>query len=174
MIRHKNDFGAAILLDSRYGWGKNRNGVSSWMRKEIFSCENDKQSLEMLKTFYEKAKDYTRKQIAETMSLQAIAQGKDAEVIDLKRTNPSEMKMNQTESSDDIEDEERSNSDSDGVTVSIGTKMTVDNDSNVKISKSSNMATANFGMTVDDILNSDLKLLLETDEKVHNIDKTND
>lgn len=58
VIRHKYDFGGVVLLDSRYTWSKQKNGISSWMRQEIFECEHDGQCKNIFESFYQKAYEY--------------------------------------------------------------------------------------------------------------------
>jgi hypothetical protein len=96
------------------------------MRPHIFKCEHDKQALEILKRFYPQAIEFCNEKRKEFMSLQeALAKERGVDV-DLKRNSPTQL-------SDDIEDSE------DGIEVSIGTKLTIDNEQNY-IEKSSKMA----------------------------------
>ena len=35
VIRHRNDYGAIILCDERFGYSSNRNQISAWLRPHI-------------------------------------------------------------------------------------------------------------------------------------------
>lgn len=35
MIRHVQDYGAIILMDERFSWTSNKNGISKWLRSNI-------------------------------------------------------------------------------------------------------------------------------------------
>lgn len=36
VIRHVQDYGAIVLADERYSWGTNKQGISAWLRDNIF------------------------------------------------------------------------------------------------------------------------------------------
>ena len=147
VIRHNCDYGGIVLLDQRYNWSGKLEDISHWMRPHIFKCEHDKQALEILKRFYPQAIEFCNEKRKEFMSLQeALAKERGVDV-DLKRNSPTQL-------SDDIEDSE------DGIEVSIGTKLTIDNEQNY-IEKSSKMAQINFGMTDEEVKQAAIQDLLD-------------
>ena len=54
VIRHARDFGAIILMDSRFQTPKNQNQISSWLQDQIIVPETFEQSLIQTKTFFDK------------------------------------------------------------------------------------------------------------------------
>ncbi|XP_007018074.2 PREDICTED: Fanconi anemia group J protein isoform X1 [Theobroma cacao] len=60
-IRHKFDYGAIILLDSRFQEEKNRAYISKWLRPSVRSYESFEKSLEELRSFFRDVKDLVSK-----------------------------------------------------------------------------------------------------------------
>ncbi|CAI0434835.1 unnamed protein product, partial [Linum tenue] len=56
-IRHKNDYGAIILLDERYQEERNLAYISKWLRKSIQHHDSFDESIERLKSFFSDAKE---------------------------------------------------------------------------------------------------------------------
>lgn len=55
VIRHKNDYGAILLLDSRFSSSSIKQNVSKWLRNKIGYANNFGQILPMLKKFFKEA-----------------------------------------------------------------------------------------------------------------------
>ena len=47
--RHRDDFAVGILLDYRYKWSQNREGISNWLKERFISLPNKIQWNEILK-----------------------------------------------------------------------------------------------------------------------------
>jgi regulator of telomere elongation helicase 1 len=56
VIRNKDDYGAVILLDSRFGDPKNRDGLSMWVRTRVLPDETFGIAVSGLAKFYRQAK----------------------------------------------------------------------------------------------------------------------
>ena len=57
VIRNKQDYGAVLLMDSRFGLKGNQNGLSKWVRPHILSDEGFGRANQKLAQFYTKAKE---------------------------------------------------------------------------------------------------------------------
>jgi hypothetical protein len=57
VIRNKSDYGAVLLLDSRFGQDRNRDGLSSWLRPHIRKDEGFGTAIRTLATFFKGARD---------------------------------------------------------------------------------------------------------------------
>jgi len=55
VIRNKSDYGAVLLLDSRFGEERNQHGLSKWVRPHIQNDEGFGQSFASLTKFYREA-----------------------------------------------------------------------------------------------------------------------
>lgn len=51
-IRHRNDLGAIILIDSRFSQEKNKFYLSDWVRASLSECDNGRDIPERLREFY--------------------------------------------------------------------------------------------------------------------------
>ncbi|OMP07585.1 Helicase-like, DEXD box c2 type [Corchorus olitorius] len=60
-IRHKDDYGAIILLDWRYEEERNRAYISKWLKPAIKKFESFEKSLEELRSFFRDVKDLVGK-----------------------------------------------------------------------------------------------------------------
>ena len=56
VIRSKRDFGAVLLLDSRFDQPRNQEGLSKWLRPHLRKDEGFQKAMSDLKDFYEKIK----------------------------------------------------------------------------------------------------------------------
>eukprot|EP00978_Attheya_sp_CCMP212_P014617 scaffold37345_cov53-Attheya_sp.AAC.1 len=56
VIRHKSDYGAVLLLDSRYGDPRNQSGMSKWLRPHIMNDEGIGRAIGGLAKFFKAAK----------------------------------------------------------------------------------------------------------------------
>ena len=55
VIRNKQDYGAVLLLDSRFGETRNQNGLSKWVRTHILGDEGFGKTVGTLVQFYKRA-----------------------------------------------------------------------------------------------------------------------
>lgn len=55
VIRHKFDYGSVLLLDSRFGEGRNKDGLSKWVRPHICPDEGIGKTISNLVKFYKAA-----------------------------------------------------------------------------------------------------------------------
>jgi hypothetical protein len=66
VIRNKNDYGAILLLDSRFGQARNQDGLSKWVRPHIQNDEGMGRAIGSLVKFYrnseQKARDREKEQ----------------------------------------------------------------------------------------------------------------
>ena len=62
VIRHSNDYGAMILIDTRYQYIVRKNYISLWMRNKckIFNKNNNKSFFDDMKKFFENVEDYIK------------------------------------------------------------------------------------------------------------------
>jgi len=67
VIRNKHDYGAILLMDSRFGLPGNQNGLSKWVRPHILPDESFGKATQKLAQFYTKAKEIEEKEAAELM-----------------------------------------------------------------------------------------------------------
>ena len=56
VIRHRNDYGAVLLLDSRFGESRNQIGLSKWLRPHVQPDEGVGKAIGTLAKFYREAK----------------------------------------------------------------------------------------------------------------------
>lgn len=66
VIRNKNDYGAVLLLDSRFSLPNNQQGLSSWVRPHILPDEGIGQAISSLVKFYKQAANSTQRRELET------------------------------------------------------------------------------------------------------------
>lgn len=52
VIRHVQDYGAIILVDQRYTWRSNQQGISSWLRDQVFHAREFKLFDNRLRAFF--------------------------------------------------------------------------------------------------------------------------
>jgi regulator of telomere elongation helicase 1 len=71
VIRNKRDYGAVLLMDSRFGLPGNQNGLSKWVRPHILPDEGFGQATQKLAQFYIKAKEKEEKEEEELMPAQS-------------------------------------------------------------------------------------------------------
>lgn len=81
VIRNKRDYGAVLLMDSRFGLPGNQNGLSKWVRPHILPDEGFGRANQKLAQFYKNAREKAEKE-AEMMMMQSKS-------VDPKRTNVS-------------------------------------------------------------------------------------
>ena len=74
VIRNKRDYGAIILMDSRFGLPGNQNGLSKWVRPHILPDEGFGQATQKLAQFYIKAKANEEKEGNQLMTNQNSSQ----------------------------------------------------------------------------------------------------
>jgi len=60
VIRHRGDYGAALLLDERFVWPKFKNQISTWAHENLQIFLSTQQALASLKTFFDEAIIYCR------------------------------------------------------------------------------------------------------------------
>lgn len=63
-IRHRLDYGAIMLLDTRFGAGNNTQNLSKWMRGSVQNYHNSEDSMQSLRNFFRKCQsnpDYVAK-----------------------------------------------------------------------------------------------------------------
>jgi regulator of telomere elongation helicase 1 len=53
VIRHKNDYGAIILLDTRFAQPKVKNSMSLWLRRHITDTKNFGEAIKNVKSFFQ-------------------------------------------------------------------------------------------------------------------------
>ena len=71
VIRNKRDYGAVLLMDSRFGLPGNQNGLSKWIRPHILPDKGFGQATQKLAQFYLKAKEKEQKEEEELMTAQS-------------------------------------------------------------------------------------------------------
>jgi len=62
VIRNKRDYGAVLLMDSRFGFPGNQNGLSKWVRPHILPDEGFGRANQKLAQFYSNAKAHAEKE----------------------------------------------------------------------------------------------------------------
>lgn len=60
VVRNKNDYGAVLLLDSRFGQARNQDGLSKWVRPHIQNDEGMGRAIGSLVKFYRNAEQKAR------------------------------------------------------------------------------------------------------------------
>lgn len=60
VIRHKNDYGAILLLDTRFNSDRIKNQMSLWLRSYISPVKNFGELLRDLRKFYSNAEEKVR------------------------------------------------------------------------------------------------------------------
>jgi len=73
VIRNKRDYGAVILMDSRFGLPGNQKGLSKWIRPHILPEEGFGEANQKLAQFYRKAKESSEIQAATMITSKAVA-----------------------------------------------------------------------------------------------------
>ncbi len=72
VIRNKQDYGAVILMDSRFGLKGNQNGLSKWVRPHILPDEGFGRANPKLVQFFTKAKENARKEAEKMMAPEPV------------------------------------------------------------------------------------------------------
>ena len=71
VIRHSNDYGCMLLIDSRYQQNNNRFLISKWIRDQaiIYNNKNNDKLISNIQKFFIEAEDFTNKKIEEQKKL---------------------------------------------------------------------------------------------------------
>ena len=74
VIRHSNDYGCMLLIDSRYQQNNNRFLISKWIRDQaiIYNNKNNDKLISNIQKFFIEAEDFTNKKIEEQKKLNEI------------------------------------------------------------------------------------------------------
>ena len=74
VIRHSNDYGCMLLIDSRYQQNNNRNLISKWIRDVciVYNNKNNDRLITDVKNFFIEAENFTNKKIEEQKKLNEI------------------------------------------------------------------------------------------------------
>jgi len=72
VIRNKQDYGAVLLMDSRFGLKGNQNGLSKWVRPHILPDEGFGRANQKLVQFFTKAKDDAEKEAEKMMASEPV------------------------------------------------------------------------------------------------------
>lgn len=73
VIRNKDDYGAVLLLDSRFGDPKNRDGLSKWVRTRVLQEEKFGMAVSGLGKFYREAKVKALEREVERAAIPVVA-----------------------------------------------------------------------------------------------------
>lgn len=60
VIRHRNDYGAILLLDERFDYGKVRQNLSMWLRQHIKVAKNFGEVIKDIRHFFQSAEASVR------------------------------------------------------------------------------------------------------------------
>ena len=93
VIRHANDYGCMLLLDSRYQQENNKCMISKWIRDLvlIYNNKNNSNLISNVKKFFNEAEDFTNKKILEKKKLDEIREKNNKE-NNLKQNNKKKEK----------------------------------------------------------------------------------
>jgi Rad3-related DNA helicase len=86
VIRHRNDFGAVLLCDERFGEHKSKNQLSKWVRPYIQTFASFDEMITRLGTFFTKLRNRTT--FHEQDPLQRNPEGRKIEVTNFKQNLP--------------------------------------------------------------------------------------
>ena len=102
VIRHSNDYGCMLLIDSRYQQNNNRYLISKWIRDEciIYNDKNNDNLISNVDKFFKEAKKFTNKKIEEKRKLDEMKK------INEKKISSKKIKNQGLEIIDDLEDED--------------------------------------------------------------------
>lgn len=73
VIRNKRDYGAILLLDSRFSLKGNQNGLSKWVRPHILPDEGFGRANQQLAQFYTKAREEAEKEAEKLIASEPVA-----------------------------------------------------------------------------------------------------
>ena len=106
VIRHSNDYGCMLLIDSRYQQSNNRYLISKWIRDVciIYNDKNNENLISDVKNFFKEAKDFTDKKIEDKKKLDELKKVSEKKIASKKRKNINLKVINDYE--DEIEKEE--------------------------------------------------------------------
>ena len=112
VIRHSNDYGCMILIDSRYQHNNNRCLISKWIRDQsiIYNNKNNDRLISNVEKFFIEAESFTNKKIEEQKKLLIEQKMKDMEKVSSKKTKKGFDRMIKIiQDDDDFMDEEEKN-----------------------------------------------------------------
>ena len=112
VIRHSNDYGCMILIDSRYQHNNNRCLISKWIRDQsiIYNNKNNDRLISNVEKFFIEAESFTNKKIEEQKKLLSEQKMKDMEKVSSKKTKKGFDRMIKIiQDDDDFMDEEEKN-----------------------------------------------------------------
>ena len=74
VIRHSNDYGCMLLIDSRYQQNNNKFLISKWIRDQviIYNNKNNDKLVSNIQKFFIEAEEFTNKRIEEQKKLNAM------------------------------------------------------------------------------------------------------
>ena len=106
VIRHSNDYGCMLLIDSRYQQSNNRYLISKWIRDVciIYNDKNNENLISDVKNFFKEAKAFTDKKIEDKKKLDELKKVSEKKIASKKRKNINLKVINDYE--DEIEKEE--------------------------------------------------------------------
>ena len=106
VIRHSNDYGCMLLIDSRYQQSNNRYLISKWIRDVciIYNDKNNENLISDVKNFFKEAKDFTDKKIEDKKKLDELKKVSEKKIASKKRKNINLKVINDYE--DEIDKEE--------------------------------------------------------------------
>ena len=101
VIRHSNDYGCMLLIDSRYQQNNNKYLISKWIRDVciIYNDKNNENLVSNVQNFFKDAKDFTDKKIKDKKKLDEMKKITEKKIISKKRKNKNLKVI------DDLEDE---------------------------------------------------------------------
>ncbi|GLT58833.1 hypothetical protein SLA2020_316950 [Shorea laevis] len=105
-IRHRNDYGAIILLDTRFQEERNRVYISKWLRKSIRQYESFDKSLEGLRSFFGEVKNQVGKDRAGNISnsdMENISSTKQSNGLTKKKTSKPNQFCNELHSAKEFD-----------------------------------------------------------------------
>ena len=105
VIRHSNDYGCMLLIDSRYQQNNNRYLISKWIRDQciIYNDKNNDNLISNVDNFFKEAKKFTNKKIEEKRKLDEMKK------INEKKISSKKRKEQNLKIVDDLEDENNIN-----------------------------------------------------------------
>ena len=103
VIRNKQDYGAVLLMDSRFELKGNQNGLSKWVRPYILPDVGFGRANQKLAHFYTKAKENTERE-AEKMIVSQPRTAKPTNVSVILKYEDEENMLNQKDSTLDEDD----------------------------------------------------------------------
>ena len=106
VIRHSNDYGCMLLIDSRYQQSNNRYLISKWIRDVciIYNDKNNENLISDVKNFFKEAKAFTDKKIEDKKKLDELKKVSEKKIASKKRKNINLKVINDYE--DEIDKEE--------------------------------------------------------------------